>query len=183
MRTPHQNKNSEFLLLATYQVLGTALNKSPQLKGLNKFMEDYNIDVVQFESAVKVGGSGIIDINTSPSAIKRASRGSININGKEYSIPNIEGKNISDAFRSIKKKYDEELDNNKITQQEYNDIIAYFSPKEWLDNEGNTHNEVYEILVENTRAKINNSDTMDADGYNLTTVHKISYNDYSIFRY
>ena len=57
-KVPVQNKNSETLLL----MLG-AMGASPELSALNEFMEKNNIDVVQFESAVKEGGQGKIDIN------------------------------------------------------------------------------------------------------------------------
>ena len=36
---------------------------SPKLQAINQFMEDRHIDVVQFESAVKVGKQGTIDLN------------------------------------------------------------------------------------------------------------------------
>ena len=58
-----QHKNSEFLLLAMYDAVSGPLGKSPKLRAINKFMEDHQIDVVQFESAVKVGGQGIIDLS------------------------------------------------------------------------------------------------------------------------
>lgn len=58
IKVPMQNKNSEFLLLLT-----GLMAQSPQMSALYKFMEDYDIDVVQFESAVKVGNQGILDIN------------------------------------------------------------------------------------------------------------------------
>lgn len=58
-----QHKNSEFLLLAAHQLVASALSNSPKLKALNKFMEDRQIDVVQFQSAVKVGLQGVQNIN------------------------------------------------------------------------------------------------------------------------
>ena len=172
LRTPHQNKNSEFLLLATYQVLGTVLNNSPQLRGLNKFMETNNIDVVQFESAVKVGCSGVIDINVSPSKIKKASEDRfIEVNGEKYDVPDISGLNISKAFDQIKEYFDNRLERGSISQQEYNKIIDYLKP---------TETEVFNTLVENTRKKINDTDVLTKDNYNRTTVHEISYDDYMI---
>lgn len=58
-----QNKNSEFLLLASHALLSGNLGKSEKLRAINDFMEDNNIDVIQFESAVKVGNQGVVDIN------------------------------------------------------------------------------------------------------------------------
>lgn len=62
MKVPVQHKNSEFPLLALYPFVANALGKSSKLKAINKFMEDRGIDVVQFESAVKVGNQGKINL-------------------------------------------------------------------------------------------------------------------------
>jgi len=58
IKVPVQHKNSEFLLLAMYQAIAGKIGKSGKLVAINKFMEKHDIDVVQFESAVKVGGHG-----------------------------------------------------------------------------------------------------------------------------
>lgn len=63
IKTPVQHKNSEFLLLAMHELIAGPLGKSSKLKAINKFMEENNIDVVQFESTTKVGKQGIIDLN------------------------------------------------------------------------------------------------------------------------
>lgn len=68
-RVPTQHKNSELLLMSSFLMAGV-LNKSPQLRALMDFLEesfdpnnpDSGIDVIQFKSAVKVGGQGIVDI-------------------------------------------------------------------------------------------------------------------------
>lgn len=57
-----QHKNSEFPLLAMYQMLAGPLKQSEVLKGLSMFMEKHKIDVVHFESVVKTGGMGTIEI-------------------------------------------------------------------------------------------------------------------------
>ena len=62
LKVPVQHKNSEFLLLAA-TVLNSPVNQSPVLKALNEFMNENKIDCVMFESAVKVGCQGPIDIN------------------------------------------------------------------------------------------------------------------------
>lgn len=62
IKVPVQHKNSEFLLLAN-TVAGAVTKKSDKLRALNDFMQKYNIDVVQFESSVKVGGQGVINLN------------------------------------------------------------------------------------------------------------------------
>lgn len=63
IKVPMQNKNSELLLLAMYDLMSGELGKSGRLKAINTFMEEHNIDVVQFESTVKVGKQGVIDLS------------------------------------------------------------------------------------------------------------------------
>ena len=63
IKTPVQHKNSEFLLLAMHELIAGPLGKSSKLRVINEFMEENNIDVVQFESTTKVGKQGIIDLN------------------------------------------------------------------------------------------------------------------------
>ena len=63
IKTPVQHKNSEFLLLAMHELIAGNLGKSSKLKAINKFMEDNQIDVVQFESTTKCGKQGVIDLN------------------------------------------------------------------------------------------------------------------------
>lgn len=63
IKTPVQHKNSEFLLLAMHELIAGPLGRSGKLKAINKFMEDNQIDVVQFESTTKVGKQGAIDLN------------------------------------------------------------------------------------------------------------------------
>lgn len=63
IKVPIQHKNSEFLLLATYNLVSGALGRSKKLRILDQFMRDNQIDVVHFESVVKVGKQGAIDVN------------------------------------------------------------------------------------------------------------------------
>lgn len=63
IKTSVQHKNSEFLLLAMHELVAGPLGRSGKLKAINKFMEDNQIDVVQFESTTKVGKQGVIDLN------------------------------------------------------------------------------------------------------------------------
>lgn len=74
IKTPTSHKNSEFLLLALHSTIAGATSKSAKLRAINKFMEDNQIDVVQFESAVKFGNQGIIpldDINSENDVVNR----------------------------------------------------------------------------------------------------------------
>ena len=67
MRLAVQHKNSEMIML-TQAIFGSILHQSGKLKGLSEFMEDKNIDVAMFGTAVKVGGQGFIDLNGIESA-------------------------------------------------------------------------------------------------------------------
>ena len=62
MRMAVQHKNSEMIMI-TQAIFGSILHQSGKLKGLSEFMEDKNIDVAMFGTAVKVGGQGLIDLN------------------------------------------------------------------------------------------------------------------------
>lgn len=63
IKIPTFYKNSEAPLLAIYQAVAGITAKSPILLALNKFMDDHNIDVVHFESVVKVGLQGAIEVS------------------------------------------------------------------------------------------------------------------------
>lgn len=67
MRMAVQHKNSEMIML-TQAIFGSILHQSGKLKGLSEFMEDKNIDVAMFDTAVKVGSQGLIDLNGIESA-------------------------------------------------------------------------------------------------------------------
>ena len=62
LKVPIQNKNSEYLLLMT-AVLMEGNQKNNKLKAIHDFMEESGIDTIQFQSAVKSGEQGVIDIN------------------------------------------------------------------------------------------------------------------------
>ena len=62
IKVPVQHKNSEFLIMAVHSMVAGETGSSPVLRAINRFMEENQIDVVQFDSAVKVGIQGAIDI-------------------------------------------------------------------------------------------------------------------------
>ena len=81
MPVPSQHKNSEYLLLIADAIISSdrEIAKTNKLKGIFDFMEEsayddngqYNgigIDTIQFESAIKSGLSGVIDINHATTA-------------------------------------------------------------------------------------------------------------------
>jgi hypothetical protein len=159
MKVPHQNKNSEFLIMAMYSMFSKEMNKSPKLRALNRFMKDNNIDVAQFESAAKVGGQGIIDINYSSESLEKAMT-----------------KEILDAARkSLKGKFEEAsdiekfkagndylLDHQNISQEEYNDRFDSIEP---------TEEEVYQMLQDAC---------FEGNEINPYVVHELPYSDYVV---
>lgn len=94
IKTPVQHKNSEFLLLAMHELIAGPLGGSNKLKAINKFMEDKQIDVIQFESTTKVGKQGVINLNDK-----------LNITPEE------------------KAELDSKLNNGEISKDEYDKII------------------------------------------------------------
>lgn len=165
IKVPHQNKNSEFLLLAAYDILNSVMSKSPKFVGINKFMEDKGIDVVQFESAVKTGGEGIIDISVSQNKVNKVVKDQAITLGN-ITIP-LEG--VRD-WETIKEAFDDALDNGNVSQDDYNTIMKYFEP---------TADEVYEILNNAVSKPVLDSDVIE-DGYNTSVVHSIPYKDYVV---
>lgn len=87
MKVPTQHKNSEFLLL-TGAMFGQILHSS-KLQALNDFMVKNNIDSAMFESAVKDGLQGTINLNdaTNYASTMAVLENATRINGREN--PNV----------------------------------------------------------------------------------------------
>ena len=65
---PTQHKNSEYPILAALGAISLELKDSIPLRALEKFMSKHQIDVIQFESAVKVGITGVSNVNWNASS-------------------------------------------------------------------------------------------------------------------
>lgn len=160
MRNPIQHKNSEFLLMAMFEMFGGPLNKSPKLKALNQFMKDNSIDVAHFESAVKVGGEGFIDINYSVTKIKQyiteeiETAAKIELGEKKYLKASLSAR--------YKAGNDKLLRDKKITQKEYLTRMKNVEPSE---------QEVYDMLENACYPEGSESPNV---------VHSIPYKDYMI---
>lgn len=159
MRTPVQHKNSEFLMMAMYEMFGGPLSKSPKLKALNQFMHDKSIDVAHFESVVKVGGEGIIDINFSIEKVKSNMTEEIDSAAKEALKNKYSKASLSDRFKAGN---DYLLITGKITQKEYNTRMSEVEP---------TEEEVYNML---------NDACFSGGVENSHVIHSIPYKDYMI---
>lgn len=171
-----QHKNSEYLISALFGVLNTALNSSPQLRGLQSFMEKHDIDVMHFHSVVKHGAFSLFDINYNYGAFdqfiadevsnQKSNVVKINIGNATITLNN------NSEFSDYKDKVDDLLFTGKITQQEYNDALDKFSFK--------TEDEVIEAL-ENQATIL----SLDEEGnpsleYDLNKFHVLPIEDYMI---
>ena len=64
LSVPTQFKNSEAILLALYDTISMgSLGKSATLKAVQRFMDKHDIDVLDFESAVKVGAKAKVNLS------------------------------------------------------------------------------------------------------------------------
>lgn len=122
---PHHNKNSEFLLMAMFNVMSADLYKSEKLKGLSRFMEDSGIDVVMYESAVKLGCSNPIDLNYSRQKVQEVlQNGFVTVDGTDYRFDPKSLEKGRNDFERIIHTFEKQLDNgvNGITQDIVNKI-------------------------------------------------------------
>lgn len=190
--TPHQNKNSEFVILSTIQAIGGIMSQSPKMKALSRFMEDTGVDVVQFESAVKAGGQGIVDIGLSEEKLSKLAeiitKDKENNYVEEYldklnAKAKPENKLTELPAKEVVKYYTYGLTNGYITQEQFNKVMDALEPEE---------HEIYEKLID---ASVLNADR-DAAGnilyngnvasfdgeviFNNDRIHTHSYDDYMI---
>ena len=172
IKVPHQNKNSEFLILAFYNVIASPINGSPVLRAMDKFMSDNEIDVLQFESAAKAGNQGTIDLSYSEDKLFDVYR-QLNENSELKSLQalfdaafdngKVDATNTANwTYDNYKDIMDYMLDNNLVSQEVYNDYMKAVEPDE---------DEVYRMLTAQIGTKGN---------YNPESVHEIPYDDYVI---
>ena len=111
-----QHKNSEYMITAMYDMIGMALSKSPQLRALQKFMEDNDIDVAHFNSVVKEGFFSGVNINYDKKKFeaKKGKNDYIEVAGHQIK---------ADTYENFIENLANALDNEEITQSDYNNII------------------------------------------------------------
>lgn len=161
IKVPHQNKNSEFLLLSLYQAIAGPIGQSPKLQAITEFMEKNSIDVVQFESAVKSGCQGVIDINYSEAALDKWKAKNPEV-WKEIEKAAEKAGSKKDNLSIFKTGNDYLLQNGKITQDVYNSRFKAIEPSK---------EEVLKTL----------NDSILKDGIeNPEVVHSIPYEDYVV---
>lgn len=166
MKVPHQNKNSEFALLYAYVAVATGSSNdghiktktSGKLKAMADFMEEKGIDVIQFQSAVKAGNQGDINLNMSHKKLKEWAK-KTNWAERKGKTGNVDINVIEEGFRE---EQTDRLKNGEISQSEFDDII---------DNMQLDYDETYDILEKN--AFPNGQEDEEV-------VHTIPYDDYII---
>lgn len=202
MKTMVQHKNSEAVLFAVYDLITGSqkgdINYSPTLKGINRAMEEIElvdenrevmkyangehmkaIDVVQYQSAVKVGAHGVIDINYSRKKLEEAKKAVRDENIGRIPLDNDSlSKKLQELFRKddfevatatyydIEKEVGKLLDRNDITFDEYEDVMDYFEPDE---------DEVFQTIK---KAIYKNGD--ESLGYDDQVLHKLPYANYCV---
>lgn len=196
MRVPHQHKNSEYLSLAFYNLIALSaannmtLKESSWLKGLGKFFNEHpEIDVVQFESAVKAGGQGIIDLSYDETTVNRAlfnedGTTSYYYNRAKEVVTRKALKNNKDPKKEFNKLsnmeilkigLDDMLDTGEISQDKYNAIIEATEL---------TTSEFYEALnslvADPNTKQLAISNAYMGGTFNHQIVHQVSYEDYMI---
>lgn len=173
MLVPHQNKNSEFLLLSMYQMFAASTFNSNKLKAINRFMEDSwkrnggrdGIDVIQFESAVKAGGQGVINLNYSYDKVLNFIKDNPMGNKVIEEAKKKLGKKFkeTDYYKNVKTGLLQLLLKKEITQEQYNQICNNLEP---------TEEEVYNTLKKHVY--------LEDGSFNVNVVHTLSYSDYII---
>lgn len=105
-----QHKNSEYMITALYSFLNTALNKSPKLVGLHKFMVAHNIDVVHFHSVVKEGFNSPFDLRYNKAKFDKMSKdGKVTLFGKPF----------KGTYKEYMKELEDALVEGVISQEEF----------------------------------------------------------------
>lgn len=179
MKVNHQNKDSEFLLLAVMDMIAADAN-SPQIKVLNQFMLDNNIDLALYESGCKAGKQGVIDLNYNQAKIAEYKKaGSIRVGERVFNLHTDRWNSKLSNFENFKNQLDEYLDNGTMLQEEYNTIFEEELPL--------TEEEMLQVLEESVKTKevqdsrFNKGERPTADTwFNPNVVHTFSYEDYMI---
>ena len=189
---PQQNKNSEICALMMYDLITNGLDDSPVYKALSRFMEDTVdgdgnplIDMMQYESAGKVGNQGVINISFNPNKVVDFINGDFYDtkegnevaeiadndkyefttywDGKKYLDNNLE--NAERNYQEIKQRADYYLQNGEMSQEDYNTLMQYLRP---------TEEEIISMLEQTVL--VTNPD--GTKGINPEIVHTIPFDNY-----
>ena len=170
IKVPQQHKNSEFLLVTMANLIAaTPLAQNGVLQAMNDFMEHEQIDVIQSEEAVKVGGQGKVNLLMDPDKFQAVTgMEPTRVNYVEY----MDGKNGINTL----------LANGKITIDEYREkyraIHPSFDEKDNKDNKDRMNNAIYKTVYEALENRLY-PDGREGD-IDDTVLHEFSYNDYCV---
>lgn len=161
-----QHKNSEYMMSAFYSLIGASLSQSPQLRALQEFMDENDIDVIHFHSAVKEGFFNGVNLNYDIEKFNSLKDENNNIEVAGHKV----GANTYEEYQNNLMKL---LDNADITQDEYNEGISQVDFS--YDDEGyvNAYNQLYDSLM--TAIDNEGNEMLDED-----MVHKTPLSDYMV---
>lgn len=162
MRIGQQHKDSEFPLLL-YQTIALALDSKSEMKAIQDFLVDNKFDVAVFESGVKTGAAGVIDIYNTKAVQGVINSKKLTINDKTYTFP----ESIKD-IDSIYSTIHDWLVQDEITQEELNAIIDTLAPT-YEEAKGILENAIY-TTDPNTGESV----------IDTNVVHELPYEDYCI---
>ena len=168
-----QHKNSEYMMTAMYDMIGMALSKSPQLRALQEFMEDNDIDVAHFNSVVKEGFFSGVNINYDKKKFeaKKGNNNYIEVAGHQIKANTYENfiENLANA-----------LDNEEITQSDYNNIIKEIDFDKSEKGVDDCYNQLCDAIFMKDE---NGEDVLDKKGNYMIDpikVHKFPLSDYMV---
>lgn len=122
MRVGHQEKDSEFISLL-YETIAMSLNADTEMQAIQDFAAAKDIDMIVFESGVKTGGQGVIDIYDTQKVRDAISKGSFIVNSIEVTTPK-GAQSLDDIQSAI---HDRVVDGD-LSQEQANMILDYFKP-------------------------------------------------------
>lgn len=173
MRVGHQQKDSEFIMLL-YTTLAMDLNSNSEAQAIHDFMDEYDIDVIAFESCIKTGSQGTIDIYDTDRVKEFIKNRSITIEDKTYTLPKDSELEIKDRSNILDYLY-YQFTEGEYTQEDINTIMDYLSP---------SYDEVKESLIKGIYKKDNKGkvllDENNAPIIDNNALHEIPFDDYCV---
>lgn len=168
-----QHKNSEYMITAMYDMIGMALSKSPQLRALQEFMEDNDIDVAHFNSVVKEGFFSGVNINYDKKKFeaKKGKNDYIEVAGHQIK---------ADTYEDFIENLANALDNEEISQSDYNNIIKEIDFDKSEKGVDDCYNQLCDAIFMKDE---NGEDMLDEKGNYMIDpikVHKFPLSDYMV---
>ena len=128
-------------MLNKFMEESNATTKEEMNKALQEFMKDNNIDVVHFHSVVKEGYFNGVNINYS---IKR-----FNEKKGENDYIEVAGNKINaDTYEDFRKNLIQALDDEKITQEDYNQAIRDIDFEKSEEGVDDCYNQLADAIFE-----------------------------------